>query len=271
MAIIASDLTTGRASEGGHWYTRSGECCYQIKGANGNMRDVTLRDARKLGLLPGVSSILKMEHKDALQRWLVDQAYMAALTLPPIPGETLDQFKARCKVDAAAQADKARDRGTQLHAALQGHFEGAPLNAEDAPFVIPVVDWLAERFGRNHLWIAESSFGCELGYGGKADLRSAQVPIVIDFKFKDIDKDHDKQLAYSEHGMQLWAYDHGFGYGGKAIKLNLFISSTAPGVIFPHEWGPETANEFEAFKCLLRLWQIRKGYDSSFSRESVAA
>jgi hypothetical protein len=56
-----SDLVTGRGSEGGHWYTRTGECCYEIKGANGKMRSVTLRDARKLGLVPGFSAISKME------------------------------------------------------------------------------------------------------------------------------------------------------------------------------------------------------------------
>lgn len=265
-----NDLQTGRASEAGHWYTRTGECCYEIRGANGNMRSVTLRDARKLGLVPGVSSILRMEHKDALQRWLIDQAYMAALTLPPIPGESLDAFKERCKIDAAAQADKARDRGTELHAALQGYFEGATIAWENAPFVMPVIEFLSQRFGRDHAWLAENSFASPLGYGGKADLRSAQAPIVIDFKFKDIDAGHDKQLAYSDHAMQLWAYDHGFGYGGKAIKLNLFISSTVPGVIIPHEWGVDSAQEFEAFKCLLRLWQLRKNYDSSFALEHAA-
>lgn len=268
---MSVELKTGRASEGGHWYTRSGECCYEIRGANGKMRDVTLRDARKLGLLPGVSSILKMEHKDALQRWLIDQAYMAALTLPQIPGETLDAFKERCKIDAAAQADKARDRGTWLHAALQGYFEGAPIQAQDLPYVMPVVGWLGERFGSTHRWLPETSFASPFGYGGKVDLRSGQVPIVIDFKFKDIEADHKKQLAYSDHAMQLWAYDHGFGYEGQAIKLNLFISSTVPGVIIPHEWTADSAHEFEAFTCLLRLWQIRKSYDSSFSVQSAAA
>lgn len=269
--IAMVEMTTGRASEGGHWYTRDGECCYDIRGANGKMRPVTLRDARKLNLLPGVSSILRMEHKEALQVWLLDQAYMAALTLPQIPGETLSAFKERCKVDAAAQADKARDRGTWLHAALQGYFEGRPVADQDLPYVMPVVGWLGERFGFNHRWLAESSFGCELGYGGKADLRSAQVPIVIDFKFKDIEADHEKQLAYSDHAMQLWAYDYGFGYGGTATKLNLFISSTVPSVIFPHEWGADSANEFEAFKCLLRLWQLRKNYTSAWSHEQEQA
>lgn len=266
-----NEPTTGRPSESGHWYKRTGEACYEILGANGKIRDVNLRDARKLGLLPGVSSILRMEHKDALQRWLIDQAYMAALTLPQITGETLDAFKERCKVDAAAQADKARDRGTWLHAALQGYFEGQTVPAQDAPFVMPVVGWLGERFGFTHRWLAETSFGSELGYGGKADLRSAQIPVVIDFKFKDIEADHEKQLAYSEHAMQLWAYDHGFGYRGQAIKLNLFISSAVPGVIIPQEWKADSAHEFEAFKCLLRLWQLRKSYDSSWSHEQAAA
>jgi len=257
-----TDTTTGRASEGSHWYAQDGSCVYQIRAKAGHMRDVDLRDARKLGLVPGFSGIARMEYKPQLERWKIDQAYLAALTLPSVPGETLEQFKERAYQDAQAQAEKARNRGTHLHAVLQGHFEGQPIAAEDAPYVVPVLDWLDTRFP-NARWLPEQSFAHPVGYGGKCDLRSAQA--VLDYKFKDFSADTlDKVRGYDEHEMQLHAYEHGFDMHD-AIKINLFISSTVPGLIVPVEWKSNPAS-LEAFLCLLRLWQIRKHYDSSFGR-----
>src|SRR5690606_19485277 len=105
-AIITStpEISTGRASEGGHWYGRDGSCVYEIRGANGKMRAVNLRDARKLGLVPGVSSISQMEHKPALERWKIEQALMAALTLPRQPNEPDDAFLERAREDSQEQA-----------------------------------------------------------------------------------------------------------------------------------------------------------------------
>ena len=40
------------ATESGHWYQADGTPAYEIKKPGGGMRPATLRDARKLGLLP---------------------------------------------------------------------------------------------------------------------------------------------------------------------------------------------------------------------------
>jgi len=262
--------TTGRASEGGHWYARDGSCVYEIemKTKPGQMRAVDLRDARKLGLVPGFSSIAQCEHKPQLEKWKLDQMLMAAITLPrPDPTETDTQFAERVRIDAAAQAEKARERGTALHAALQGYYEGKLVLPCDAPYVWPVVEWLNASFPGAE-WQTEQSFAHPLGYGGKCDLRS--VVAVVDFKFKDFDHNglldkygKPKRFAYDEHEMQLHAYEAGFGMMN-AVKLNLFISSTVPGLIVPHLW-PTNPSAFEAFRCLLRLWQIRKHYNSSWT------
>src|SRR5436190_23373532 len=46
----------------------------------------TLRDARKLGLLPSVTNILGVITKPELTAWLQEQAVLAALTLPRLEG-----------------------------------------------------------------------------------------------------------------------------------------------------------------------------------------
>ena len=65
---------------------------HTVLSAKGEPRPTTLRDARKLGLLPSVTNILSILSKPELTSWLQEQAVMAALTLPRIAGETEDAF-----------------------------------------------------------------------------------------------------------------------------------------------------------------------------------
>lgn len=266
MAIVASapEITTGRPSEGGHWYGRDGSCVYEIRGANGRMRPVTLRDARKLGLVPGVSSIVSMENRPMLVRWQIEQALMAALTLPRIEGETEDAFMERAQVDSQRQAREAAERGTRIHAAIQGHFEGASCEAEFIPYVMGVVEWLAQRFGADG-WEAECSFAHPLGFGGKSDLHHKTLPAVADFKCKDFPPEKQAtDLAYPEHCMQIAAYANGFRMA-RPNCLNVFVSTRVPGLIRVREWDQEEIEEgWEAFQCLLKLWQIRRSYRCAF-------
>jgi hypothetical protein len=269
---LSQDVETptigGLASEGGHWYKRDGEPCYQViaKGS-GLPRDVNLKDARKLGLLPGVSTILNMENKPQLTKWLVDQAYLACLTLPKIEGESLEEFKYRAAKDAGMQAEMARMRGNVLHAEIESYLDGGKLaNPESEQWVIPVADWLDRNFGRV-AWSTERSFGHELGYGGKVDLHTKDGEhVVIDFKTKAFTEEQSaKKMAWDGHAMQLHAYAHGLGISN-ARKLNVFISTTVPGLIVGHEWLPDSDYQWDAFQCLLRLWQLRKRYDTRFTK-----
>jgi hypothetical protein len=272
MPIIAQETTTGRASEGGHWYTRDGAPCYEIRAKSGAMRAVTLRDARMLQLVPSVSTIAGMEHKPALVKWQIEQALLSALTLGRTPGESEDAFMGRAREDSQQQARKAAERGTRLHAVIQGHFEGAPCPADDFPYVAPVMKWLKERYGTPALnWEPERSFAHPLGYGGKCDLLNRSIPAIIDFKCKDFGEDKQaKDLAYPEHCMQLAAYAEGFRLK-KYDCLNIFVSTRIPGLIRVREWDAgEIAVGWEVFCCFLRAWQLRKTFDTRITLENVA-
>lgn len=262
------ETTTGRPSEGLHWYDRSGNPVYEVRGANGQLRAPTLRDARKFGWLPGVSSILAMEAKPMLERWKIEQAIMAALTLSRLPNESEDAFMVRVREDSQAQAKKAAARGTEIHALIQGAFENRPYPLECAPFVEPLRKYVSERYGL-HDWQAERSFAHYLGYGGKSDLANKQV--VIDIKCKEFDETKSaEQLAYPEHCMQLVAYAQGLDIP-RPECLNIFVSTLIPGLIRVRQWEEwEMADGREAFSLLLRLWKIRRQYDGAFKLEEVA-
>ena len=270
MAIIAKEATTGRASEAGHWYDRSGKPCYEITGANGKLRPVTLRDARKFGYVPGFSAISAMEHKPALERWKIEQALMAAMTLPRKDREDDGAFLERARDDSQEQARKAAERGTAIHIAIQGYFEGAPVASEFLPFVMPALDYLKQRFAVSLTeYVAERSFAHPMGYGGKLDLSHPEV--VLDFKCKDFGEDKQaKDLAWPEHCMQLAAYSHGI-LCPNAVCVNVFVSTRVPGLIRVREWDAnEVTTEFQAFECLLRLWQIRRNYFCGWAQQVAA-
>lgn len=261
------------AAEWGHWYDRQGNPVYEMPYADGRpgTRPVTLRDARKLGLVPGVSGVSRCAAAPALERWKQDQILLAAVTLPRVDGETPDALMERIRADSQAQAEKAREKGTNIHAAIQGHYEGKAPAVDLWPFVKGAIDKIAAHCGEQ-MWRPEDSFACPLGFGGKVDLHS--VGWVLDAKSKEFtaaDITNDKQLAWDEHCIQLAAYRQGLCIP-KARCANVFVSTVEPGLAYVHEWKEdELERGWRMFLALLQFWQARNRYNSSWMPERVAA
>lgn len=254
------------AAEWGHWYDRDGKPVYEMLAANGSgMRPVTLRDARKLGYLPGVSGVMNCAAKDALTRWKVKQGILAAMTLPRIPGEPDDDFIERVIRDSQEQARKAAERGSAIHAAIQSHYEGEVPDPEYWHFIPPVVAKVGEWSGVATGWKAEHSFAHPAGYGGKVDLFS---DCVIDFKTKEFsqqDVDGGKQFAWDEQCIQLAAYREGLKMPA-ARCANVFVSVNNPGLVVVSEWSePELQRGWKMFQGLLAYWKAARKYDSEFA------
>ena len=57
-----------------HWYRRNGEALHTVLSVRGEPRPTTLRDARKLDLLPSVTNILGVVAKPELVDWKMEQA-----------------------------------------------------------------------------------------------------------------------------------------------------------------------------------------------------
>ena len=113
------------AAESGHWYTRQGEPMYTVIGkTTGRPRNTTLKDARELNLVPSVTTILNCAAKPGLNVWLQEQVLLAALTLPRAEDEPESVWLKRVISDSKAQGRDAADLGTEIHAAIQGFYEG---------------------------------------------------------------------------------------------------------------------------------------------------
>jgi hypothetical protein len=244
-----------RPSDFGHWYSRNGEPTYTILGKNGKIRNTTLRDAREFNLVPSVTTILNVAAKPALTKWLQTQVLLAALTLPKIDGESEDDYIERILEDSKAQGRAAADAGTDIHASIQGFYEGQGYGRHE-PHVIACKEALEGFYGPQE-WVAERSFAHELGYGGKVDLHASNI--VVDVKTKDF-TDPAKVDAYDDHLMQLAAYRIGLGMP-EARCANIFVSRSVPGLVTMRHWTQEELQKgFLMFTKLLEFWQLRSEY-----------
>lgn len=255
-----------RAAESTHWYRgNDGQPQYTVKAKDGSDRPTTLRDARKLNLVPSVTTILKVAAKPGLDVWKNEQLLLAALTLPRVENETEKEFIARVVADSKATAKAAAERGTRVHESIELWYGGMrPVEHND----------IAEGFEEAVLqhfkthpfqkWETEVSFAHHLGFGGKTDLftrpdESAPLGIMLDAKTKEFGPD-DEVPAYDEHLMQLAAYRIGVGMPN-ARCANVFASVSNPGLVKVKEWSEEELQRgWLMFQALLSFWQLKNKF-----------
>ena len=245
-------------AESGHWYDKDGEPMYTIIGANGKERNTTLRDAKTLGLVPSVTTIIAVAAQPALENWKLTQVLNSALSLEKEEGETDNSFAYRCRQDSQKIGMEAAKEGTRIHALIEKGFQG---KSKNKTFKI-IKKYLDEEFP-NETWIAEDSFCAKSGYGGKIDLYS-QSGIFIDFKTKNnlFGKD-PSTLVYDNHGMQLSAYAEGCNVTDPE-RVSIFVDRDDPTYISCHIWDRDTHKKhLTMFNSLLTYWKLMKNYDSA--------
>jgi len=235
-------------------------------GKNGKMRSFSLRWDRDLGAVPSVTTITGIIDKPALTNWKIDQAIMAALTLPRADGDDEATWLARVKFDASQQAVQAAEEGTRIHDAIEAFIKGKPYDAKYQPHVEATVNAIKQNFPDVNDWVSEASFAHTTGYGGKVDLHSPSTGIIIDFKGKEFTEQDvldKKKFAYDQN-IQLSAYQQGYGFDVRE-SANIFVSRNTKGLAVCHVWSPkEMQKGLEIFNATLNLWKAIKQYDGSW-------
>jgi len=214
----------------------------------------TLRHARKLGLLPSVTEILKVIHKPTLDVYKQNQILQSALTLPRIEGEDLDSFALRVELDSD-QHRQAADLGTRIHAAIAGSLQGQPVSEDMQEYLR---EWEGYRAGLKEV-NTELSVGSErLGYAGTLDLDTGLS--IFDFKSQDVK--NDKPNFYDEWALQLAAYAECLSRGRRLISVIISTNEQTKGRIYTHIWPREQSYYYEAFQQAFGLWRyLRDGFD----------
>ena len=254
-----------RAAESVHWYRSDGRPQYTVPAKDGSERPTTLRDARMMGLVPSVTTILKVAAKPGLEAWKLEQMLLSALTLPRLSDESEQSFIARIVTDSKETAKQAAERGTRIHESIEKWFDGDKEVAhKQIASAFEEAVWDHFKTHPHQPWKTERSFSSELGYGGKIDLyceadQHAPTGIVLDAKTKEFGPD-DKVIAYDEHLMQLAAYRMGLNLPF-ARCANVFASSTHPGEIRIFEWSEaDLKRGWAMFKNLLSFWKLKNKF-----------
>jgi hypothetical protein len=235
-------------SNSGHWYTADGQPSYTRIAKNGNVRATTLRDAKKEGLLPSVTTIIGSLAKPGLDRWKQEQVLLASLTLPRGENEPEADWLKRVTEDSRATGRDAMDRGTNMHNVLEAYFTQVYM-PQYPNYTQRTETVLREHFG-DQFWHCEKSFAHELGFAGKCDLYSDEG-IVVDFKTKE---SLENAAVYTEHILQLSAYAHGLNMPDARCAI-VFVSETETQV---HEIDKEDLQKhWKMFQCLLTYFRIK--------------
>jgi hypothetical protein len=235
------------------------------------MRPTTLRDARKLGLVPSVTNILGVIAKPELTAWLQEQAVLAALTLPRLDGESEDVFAKRVVADSLTTRDGAADFGTGLHHGAERVAQSLEVDPAHpaAAWLSHYRDWFQANCVRL-LWTERVLVNPALGYAGTGDLlmeHQAYGLMLVDLKTQGAclrsASGHAPTLRpYRSWCYQLAAYRRALGQ--RASCMNLIINSREPSVPVEHVWSEEEMERgWLAFEAARRLWVIEKGYDPS--------
>ena len=249
------------SSDAGHWYhADTGEPAYTIKKSDGTgIRNTTLRDARKLNLVPSVTTILGQITKPGLQVYLNQQILLSALTLPRNENEPESAWLERVLFDSKEAGRKAAERGNTIHAIIETYFADEVYIPEYPKYVYETEQALDNELGL-HKWVAEQSFASSLRYGGKCDLYAPADPLtdfpgaIIDVKTKETDL--DKVKPYDEWLYQLAAYRHGLGMPD-AICGNLLVNALTNQVRLIIHDPADIADGWAVFCHLLRVYQIK--------------
>lgn len=250
-----------RKFDGSHWYWPNSTPCFELPKKSGEgMKRPTIVDARELGLVPSVTTILKTLNRPALNQWITEQSVLAALTTPRNKGETVDEFVHRVfhvEQIQDQEAEKAANRGTDIHEAIARSLNGMEWDSQWKPYVQSVLT-IVESLGKI-AWSEKILVGD--GYAGRADLlvEDDRWLTLTDFKSTGT---LPKKDAYDEHKMQVAAYAKALGNtANKHVQTALvYLSTKKPGetaVFFQEDW---LRHYDEGFVPAMKIWRYLNDY-----------
>lgn len=237
------------------------------------MRDTTLADAKKLGLLPSVSAYVRMLAAPKLVNWQIEEAVKAAAAAPIQPGENPEEYVKAIREKAQQQVEDAKDLGTRIHKALEDFFTLGKAPQDDlAQYVEPALDAVAAL----HITPIKAEavlVNPAYGYAGTTDLIFEDTHNrigILDYKSKKTKKG-EKVFKSHEHRMQLAAYwiahwgpAYEMAFPPHALCYNVYVSTTEPGRIDVVAYDDNDLRPaWKGFKACLELYRYTKGYDAS--------
>jgi hypothetical protein len=251
-----------------HWYHQNGDTFYTIgKSDKTGDRDVTLRDARKVGAVPSVTTIIGQLGKPQLEKWKLLKLLEYIERQESIQKITSagDKWKEIVLAKLNEELSCYSKRGTEVHDALEQYYKECTLPKQsDLPFILPAIQLLDKLFQTHGLIkiVAEPSFCHRDGFGGKIDLLvyTEEGLIILDYKTKQ-GKDLGSKSIYPDYKMQLAAYAEAYKQEDLLYCANMLISVTDPGEHYLHIWSEKDLEDGrQMFYNLLEYWKLSNNY-----------
>jgi len=254
-----------------HFYTQDGVAAHTqpttSKSAKNPNRPTTIRDAKKLGLLPSVTGILRTIHNPALERWKQGQVVKACVDRPIVADESFEDYCSYIIEQAGKEARDAADLGTKIHAGIESRLKGEAVDLD----VLDYVNSANEKLLDLGIDVQESEFVTVSplhGYAGTCDGAYAKGKTVgiIDFKSKRT-KEGEPVVPSFGHAAQIAAYHVAYWARDGDIRdnsmgYNIYISTTEPGRVEVVSYDAETMRkEFDMFLHACAIWRYKNGYD----------
>ena len=253
------------SSSSAHWYDRDGNPVHEVPYADkkraGEMRPTTLRDARKLHLVPSVTTITKMINREQLTSWKMGIVAEVALDCNPVWFETREEAIQHIVRRSEERMMYAAEVGTEMHDAI-----ATILVDPTATTVLPDATRDAVlRFMEDDGVVAEAiehPFATST-YGGTIDMIAwAPAPVVVDWKTQDT-LGRDSVRVYDEWAWQLAAYRSGIGRA-RAGAWNVVISRDEPGRMEVITYSEQELSKAEKIFLLLRdVWMAINNYNQA--------
>lgn len=265
------------SDQSAHWYSRDGLPQHTIVGANGKERPTTLRDSRKFGWLPSVTSILKVINSDILTDYKLNQALLASLDNPIQDGESKEDWMERVTNIGKQDAKDAAAKGSIIHGVAENlnvilKTEICP-GLQDISHLDPDIqtcyrayeEWAMENIN-NVLSAEEVLVHVGVGFAGTVDVvyvnKKGQV-VMGDIKTIR-SKGRKRYGDYQKWLFQMCSYKAAWESSGRPLieKIeNIKISTDEPGRLEICDWPKEQWEDgWEAFKACKTIWSIENNY-----------
>lgn len=243
-------------------FKSSGSHYYLSDGSPVDCRDV--REARKKGAFPSVTTILKILDKPFLVNWKILQVMMHSETKPRPESLDIESWIQSCIEDFEKSSLETMQLGSSYHKALEDWISSkgnVPYSMIEPETIKQAKSLLISKgLDFNKEIISEKSkTNIQLGYAGTVDLIAyfGNDQRIVDFKTKAT-KENEKIVTYDDYWFQLAAYSLLFGVDKCSL---LYMSTTESGRVVWVDFEEEKLSKFKAsWKALVQFYLQYKGF-----------
>lgn len=271
-----------------HYYFKNGDSCYEVPMASdaSKMRDTNLRDARKLDLLPSVTTYLSdMISKKNLNQWIKKNvAKTAAHIIKELMGGTAslnpditeEELITLILTRSDVEVNEAAKFGNMIHDMVEEYALERKIPTDPAlmPFFEPFKEWWDANVKR--VFFAEVTVTGDC-YAGRMDLCAEMMDgtiLIIDWKTRKRQKPTTKAEkacglgkfgTYETDIIQLCAYRKALMKMLNCPRIdgvaNIFIDSENPTPPHLHRWADDKiAQHTQCWDYLAMAWCHLKNY-----------